>query len=91
MSQIKFNEITEAITFTPSVDEFKEPLEYIEKIRLIGEKYGVCKIVPPADWKPPFVIDMFNFKFRPRIQRLNELEVITMFNLFIHSLLIFKL
>ncbi|CAF0835944.1 unnamed protein product [Brachionus calyciflorus] len=74
MSKIKLSEITEAITFTPSSDEFKEPLDYVEKIRPIAEKYGICKIIPPNDWKPPFAIDMYNFKFRPRVQRLNELE-----------------
>ena len=27
------------------------------------------------NWQPPFAVDVDNFKFTPRIQRLNELEV----------------
>jgi hypothetical protein len=27
------------------------------------------------DWQPPFAVDVDKFKFTPRIQRLNELEV----------------
>ena len=41
-------------TFYPSVEEFSlNPLVYIAKIRPIAEKYGICKIVPPAGWDPP--------------------------------------
>lgn len=74
--KFKSEDISEAITFMPNEDEFKEPLEYIEKIRPMAEQYGICKIIPPRHWKPPFCIDMYNFKFRPRVQKLNELEVI---------------
>ncbi len=70
---------TEAIQmariFEPNEEEFSDPLAYINKIRPVAEKYGVCKIVPPKFWKPTFCIDMNNFKFTPRVQRLNELEV----------------
>lgn len=27
------------------------------------------------DWQPPFAVEVDNFRFTPRIQRLNELEV----------------
>jgi histone demethylase JARID1 len=30
------------------------PVEFINKIRPIAQKYGICKIVPPKDWNPPF-------------------------------------
>lgn len=45
-----------APTFYPTVEEFEgNPLHYIEKIRPIAEKYGLCKIVPPEGWNPaPF-------------------------------------
>jgi hypothetical protein len=68
--------IPEAVTFKPNEHEFKEPLDFINSIRPIAEKYGICKIIPPKNWRPKFQIDMNTFKFRPRVQRLNELEVI---------------
>uniref|UniRef100_A0A8C3KSL0 [histone H3]-trimethyl-L-lysine(4) demethylase n=1 Tax=Calidris pygmaea TaxID=425635 RepID=A0A8C3KSL0_9CHAR len=67
----------ECPVFEPSWDEFSDPLGYIAKIRPIAEKSGICKIRPPADWQPPFAVEVDNFRFTPRIQRLNELEAQT--------------
>lgn len=43
------------------------------------------------NWQPPFAVDVDNFKFTPRVQRLNELEVIeigfTHYSVLISSLL----
>ncbi|PNJ10104.1 KDM5C isoform 11 [Pongo abelii] len=64
----------ECPVFEPSWAEFRDPLGYIAKIRPIAEKSGICKIRPPADWQPPFAVEVDNFRFTPRIQRLNELE-----------------
>lgn len=67
--------IEEAPTFHPTVAEFKMgPINYIAKIRSQAEKYGICKIVPPKSFKPPFAVDANCFEFTPRTQRLNELE-----------------
>jgi hypothetical protein len=47
--------------FYPTVEEFEGcPLNYIEKIRPMAQKYGICKIVPPAGWNPPFCKLKFN-------------------------------
>lgn len=37
----------EAPTFSPSEEEWSDPLAYINKIRPIAEKAGICKIKPP--------------------------------------------
>lgn len=67
----------EAPVFEPTTEEFKDPLAYIAKIRPIAEQSGICKIKPPPEWQPPFAVDVDNFKFTPRMQRLNELEATT--------------
>lgn len=43
--------VVEAPTFHPTEKDFQDPLEYIEKIRSIAEKFGICKVVPPANFK----------------------------------------
>lgn len=52
--RIKYNEearLVEAPTFYPSEKDFQDPLEYIDKIRPIAEKFGICKVVPPSNFK----------------------------------------
>uniref|UniRef100_A0A7R9HXG9 [histone H3]-trimethyl-L-lysine(4) demethylase n=1 Tax=Timema bartmani TaxID=61472 RepID=A0A7R9HXG9_9NEOP len=67
----------EAPVFEPTNEEFEDALAFIRKIRPTAEKFGICKIKPPPGWQPPFTVDVDNFKFTPRIQRLNELEAQT--------------
>jgi len=49
--------LTEAPTFTPTQEEWKDPLQYISKIREEGQKYGIVKVVPPDTWDPDFAVD----------------------------------
>jgi jmjN domain/ARID/BRIGHT DNA binding domain len=66
--------VPQAPVYRPSEEEFVNPLEYIAKIRPEAERYGICKIVPPASWKPPFMIDSETFEFNTRIQVVSELQ-----------------
>lgn len=80
MTQSQLNEFIpppECPVFEPSWEEFADPFAYINKIRPIAEKTGICKIRPPPEWQPPFACDVDRLKFTPRIQRLNELEAQT--------------
>mmetsp|Transcript_19738 Transcript_19738/g.30443 ORF Transcript_19738/g.30443 Transcript_19738/m.30443 type:complete len:768 (-) Transcript_19738:107-2410(-) len=63
-------------TFFPTVEEFEgNPLHYIEKIKPQAEKYGICKIVPPKGWNPPFCVDMSSDqKFQTKEQLLWRLQ-----------------
>ena len=50
--------LMEAPTFTPTEEEFRDPMEYIKSIYDKASKYGICKIIPPAGWDPDFAIDL---------------------------------
>ncbi|CAH8460551.1 unnamed protein product [Schistosoma rodhaini] len=76
-SDFSFVPPPEAPVFYPTPEEFEDPLGYLMKIRPICIKTGICKIVPPKCWNPPFAVNMKEFSFTPRIQRLYELEVIS--------------
>lgn len=49
--------LTEAPTFRPSEEEFRDPMEYIKRIAPEGKKFGICKIIPPDGWNPDFAVD----------------------------------
>ncbi|KAL7311869.1 hypothetical protein PS15m_009582 [Mucor circinelloides] len=66
--------IQEAPTFYPTKDEFKDPLAYIKNLEGPGSKYGIIKIVPPADYRPEFSLNTESFRFKTRVQKLNEIE-----------------
>lgn len=63
-------------TFFPTVEEFSgNPLEYINSIRPLAEKFGICKIVPPKGWDPPFCVDMKSSKeFQTKKQMLHRIQ-----------------
>ncbi|KAK5828037.1 PLU-1-like protein-domain-containing protein [Linnemannia elongata] len=73
--------LVEAPCFYPTAEQFIEPLKYIESIRPEAEKAGICKIIPPAGWKPTFALDTEVFRFKTRIQKLNSMEGETRTNL----------
>ena len=66
--------IQEAPTYRPTEEEFKEPFQYISKIRAEAEQYGICKIIPPDSWVPNFAVDTERFFFKTRRQELNSVE-----------------
>ncbi|KAM9785478.1 LOW QUALITY PROTEIN: lysine-specific demethylase 5B-B [Neosynchiropus ocellatus] len=73
----EFQPPPECPVFEPSWEEFGDPYAFINKIRPIAEKTGICKVRPPPGWQPPFACDVDKLHFVPRIQRLNELEAQT--------------
>ncbi|XP_071692833.1 lysine-specific demethylase JMJ17 [Rutidosis leptorrhynchoides] len=66
--------IPPAPVYHPTEDEFKDPLGYIYKIRPEAETYGICKIVPPPNWKPPFALDLDTFTFPTKTQAIHQLQ-----------------
>jgi len=68
-------DIPTAPTFRPTVEEFQDPVVYIENIADEAEKWGLAHIVPPAGWDPPFALingtnglSMESFRFEVRKQ-----------------------
>jgi histone demethylase JARID1 len=66
--------LTEAPTYRPSLEEWKDPIKYIQQISPEGRKYGIVKIIPPESWDPKFAIDTERFHFKTRKQELNSCE-----------------
>ncbi|MCE3050236.1 hypothetical protein HAX54_046715 [Datura stramonium] len=58
--------------------EFEDTLTYMASIRTKAEAYGICRIVPPASWKPPCPLKekiiWDNSKFATRVQRIDKLQ-----------------
>lgn len=70
-------ELPEAPAFRPTAAEFADPIAYIRSIRAAAEEFGICRIIPPAEWKPPFAIDPATFRFNTRAQRIDRLQEAT--------------
>lgn len=60
------------------VQEFEDPLAYIEKLRSKAESFGICRIVPPVVWRPPCPLKEKTIweksKFTTRIQLIDLLQ-----------------
>ncbi|XP_055342748.1 lysine-specific demethylase 5A-like [Paramacrobiotus metropolitanus] len=64
----------DAPIYYPTEEEFRSPLLYIQTIKEEAEKFGLCKIVPPKSFRPPFAVAKDTFKFKARYQRLSDLD-----------------
>lgn len=53
--------IEEMKTYYPTVEEFKSPIDYIEKLFKEGANlFGCIKIIPPKEFRPPLAFDQFS-------------------------------
>uniref|UniRef100_A0A8C3IDA9 Protein Jumonji n=1 Tax=Chrysemys picta bellii TaxID=8478 RepID=A0A8C3IDA9_CHRPI len=57
----------------PSAKEFHDPLIYIESVRAQVEKYGMCRVIPPADWRPECKLND-EMRFVTQIQHIHKLS-----------------
>lgn len=60
--------------FYPTEQEWNlNPFEYLESLsdNHKAYDYGICKIVPPPNWRPEFSLDSSRFRFRSRSQKLD--------------------
>jgi histone demethylase JARID1 len=63
-----------APVFYPTESEFSDPHAYVRSIRHIGQRAGICKIVPPPNWRPSLQLNFDTFQFRSKVQRLDMLQ-----------------
>ena len=56
----------------PSAKEFHDPLVYIESVRPQVEKYGMCRVIPPPDWRPECKLND-EMRFVTQIQHIHKL------------------
>ncbi|XP_044282223.1 protein Jumonji isoform X2 [Varanus komodoensis] len=57
----------------PSPKEFHDPLIYIESVRAQVEKYGMCRVIPPPDWRPECKLNE-EMRFVTQIQHIHKLS-----------------
>ncbi|CAN6294130.1 unnamed protein product [Urochloa humidicola] len=79
MSNLEWiDKIPECPVYSPTREEFEDPIAYIQKISPEAAKYGICKIVAPVSaYVPAGVVLMKeqpNFKFMTRVQPLRLAE-----------------
>ena len=82
-SNYQFDQTTlDAPVFYPTLDEFHDPISYINKIRPLSEIAGICKIVPPKDWNPPVLLHYKKLiGFPTKLQKLNNLDAETRYHI----------
>ncbi|XP_047415264.1 protein Jumonji isoform X1 [Sciurus carolinensis] len=56
----------------PSAKEFHDPLIYIESVRARVGKYGMCRVIPPPDWRPECKLNE-EMRFVTQIQHIHKL------------------
>ena len=71
-----FSKVKEMVTYHPTEEEFRDPIQYIEGLFEEGAwKYGWVKIIPPESFKPEFSFDtQSDAKLPTRFQTLQDLS-----------------
>lgn len=72
------DEIPDCPVFSPSTQEFEDPLVYLSKIAPVAAKYGICKIISPVSASVPagtvLMKELGGIKFTTRVQPLRLAE-----------------
>ncbi|KAL0357399.1 UNVERIFIED_CONTAM: Lysine-specific demethylase [Sesamum calycinum] len=72
------DKIPECPVYSPTIEEFQDPLVYLQKIAPEASKYGICKIVSPLSATVPAGVVLMKekagFKFTTRVQPLRLAE-----------------
>ncbi|KAG7389409.1 hypothetical protein PHYBOEH_007519 [Phytophthora boehmeriae] len=73
---VRATSLPQGAVFYPTREQFADPIKYIASIEKEAARTGICKIVPPSGWSPPFAIDLEDDQvtFDTRKQKIHELE-----------------
>ncbi|KAF0754164.1 hypothetical protein AaE_005439, partial [Aphanomyces astaci] len=68
--------VAPARVFYPTMEEFANPVAYINHVAKEGARYGIAKIVPPKGWAPPHMINYDNdtHMFETKLQKVHRLQ-----------------
>ncbi len=58
----------------PTMEEWLEPLTYIESLRSKWQGAALVRVVPPQGWGPPCALDKDSFSFPTRVQAVHHLH-----------------
>jgi histone demethylase JARID1 len=68
-------DIPEAPVFRPTMEEFQDPIKYIDKILPQAEKFGICRIIPPPGWAYEHNMEKkAAHRFDTKLQEVNRLQ-----------------
>ncbi|CAH0514709.1 unnamed protein product [Peronospora belbahrii] len=75
-STVQTTSLPYGAVFYPTLEQFADPIKYIASIEQEAARTGICKIVPPRGWNPPFAIDLDNSRaeFDTKQQNLHQLQ-----------------
>ncbi|XP_036001101.1 protein Jumonji [Fundulus heteroclitus] len=62
----------EVPVFRPAPREFQDPLVYLDAVREQAEVAGMCRVVPPQDWRPECKLNE-EMRFVTQVQRVHML------------------
>jgi hypothetical protein len=68
--------IPECPVFTPTMEQWAHPMQFIRSIADVGYKHGIVKIIPPEGWRAPCGVNKASAS-RPlptRLQHIHKLE-----------------
>ncbi len=75
-----FPGIALAPTYYPTEQEFADPMEYIRMIKPSAERYGICRIVTPPNFRNSAFefftncVDRHKFRFLTKLQSIHQLQ-----------------
>ncbi|KAG7325847.1 hypothetical protein KOW79_010772 [Hemibagrus wyckioides] len=64
--------LPEVPVMRPNSREFQDPLVYLDTVRECAEASGLCRVVPPPDWRPECKLND-DMRFVTQVQRVHKL------------------